>query len=43
MLRMHSLPGSLTRVLEPFRPCFTTPTFDTFAILVAGMIARPGS
>jgi len=30
------------RVLEPFRPCFTTPTFETFVTLVAGMIARPG-
>src|SRR6266496_860655 len=42
MLRVHSLPGSLMRVLEPFRPCFTTPTFETFVTLVAGMIARPG-
>src|SRR3954468_13599967 len=41
MLRMHSLPGSLMRVLEPFRPCFTTPTFATFVTLVAGMVARP--
>ncbi|MGC9666171.1 transposase [Planosporangium sp. 12N6] len=41
MLRTHSLPGSLRRALEPFRPCFTTPTFVTFTVLVAGMIARP--
>src|SRR5215212_5139478 len=41
MLRVHTLPGSLRRVLEPFRPCFTTPTFTTFVILLAGMIAAP--
>jgi hypothetical protein len=41
MLRVHSQPGPLMRVLEPFRPCFTTPTFETFVVLVAGMIARP--
>jgi hypothetical protein len=29
------------RVLEPFRPCFTAPTFATFVTLVAGMVARP--
>src|SRR3954454_19551671 len=41
MLRMHTLPGSLLRVLDPFRPCFTTPTFATFVTLLAGMVARP--
>jgi hypothetical protein len=35
------LPGSLLRVLEPFRPCFTAPTFNTFVTLLAGMIAQP--
>ncbi|WP_196231219.1 transposase [Salinispora arenicola] len=29
-------------MLEPFRPCFTTPTFTTFVTLLAGMIVRPG-
>jgi hypothetical protein len=41
MLRVHTLPGSLLRVLEPSRPCFATPTFTTFVTLPAGMIARP--
>jgi hypothetical protein len=41
MLRVHTLPGSLLRVLDPFRPCFTTPTFTTFVTLLAGMVARP--
>src|SRR5258707_8593380 len=41
MLRVHTLPGSLSRVLDPFRPCFTTPTFATFVSLLAGMVARP--
>lgn len=40
MLRLRTLPGSLTRLLEPFRPCFTAPTFDTFVVLVAGLIAQ---
>jgi hypothetical protein len=43
MLRVPTLPGSLNRVLEPFRPCFTTPTFTTFVSLLAGMIAAPVS
>ena len=42
MLRLRTLPGSLTRLLEPFRPCFTAPTFDTFVVLVAGLIAQTG-
>jgi hypothetical protein len=29
------------RVLEVFRPCFTTPTFTTFVSLLVGMIAQP--
>src|SRR5690349_15605662 len=41
MLRAHTIPGSLSRVLEPFRPCFTNPTFATFVTLLAGMVARP--
>jgi hypothetical protein len=41
MLRVHTLPGSLSRVLDPFRPCFTAPTFATFVTMLAGMIARP--
>jgi hypothetical protein len=41
MLQIHTLPRSLLRVLEPLRPCFTAPTFATFVVLVAGMIARP--
>jgi DDE superfamily endonuclease len=41
MLRVHTLPGSLLRVLDPFRSCFTTPTFATFVTLIAGMVARP--
>jgi DDE superfamily endonuclease len=41
MLRVHTLPGSLRRVLEAFRPCFTAPTFTTFATLLVGLIAQP--
>ena len=41
MSRPPTLPRSLSRVLEPFRPCFTPPTFTTFVTLLAGMIARP--
>lgn len=39
MPRMRALPESLTRVLEPFRLCFTTPTFATFVTLLAGPVA----
>jgi hypothetical protein len=42
MLRVPTLPGSLKRVLEAFRPCFTAPTFLTFVSLLAGMIAPTG-
>lgn len=41
MLRVNRLPGSLAELLEEFRPCFTAPTFTTFALLAAGLIARP--
>ncbi len=41
MLRAGSLPVSLMRVLEPFRPCFSAPSFTTFVMLVAGLAARP--
>jgi hypothetical protein len=41
MLRVHRLPGSLIGLLEEFRPCFTAPTFTTFVLLAAGLIARP--
>jgi DDE superfamily endonuclease len=41
MLRVHRLPGSLTGLLEAFRPCFTAPTFTTFVLLAAGLVARP--
>jgi hypothetical protein len=27
--------------LDPFRSCFTTPTFETFTGLVAGLVAQP--
>jgi hypothetical protein len=43
MLRVHTLPGSLRRVLEAFRPCFTAPTFATFVTLLTGLIARPAN
>ncbi len=43
MLRMPTRPRSLGRVLEPFRPCFTTPTFTTFVTLLAGLIAQPAN
>jgi hypothetical protein len=41
MLGVPTLPGSLLRVLDPFRPRFTTPTFATFVTLLAGMVAWP--
>jgi hypothetical protein len=40
MLRVPTLPGSLGRVLEAFRPCFTTPTFTTFVTLLTGIVAQ---
>jgi hypothetical protein len=41
MLRGLTLPGTLSRVLDEFRSCFTVPTFETFAALVAGLVAQP--
>lgn len=41
MLRGVTLSGTLLRVLDPFRPCFTAPTFETFTVLVAGLVAQP--
>ncbi len=35
MLRVGSLPGSLMRVLEPFRPRFTAPDLEPFVVLAA--------
>ncbi len=37
-----SLPRSLADLLACFRPCFTAPTFQTFAALVGGFLAQPG-
>ncbi|HJP78231.1 MAG TPA: transposase [Pseudonocardiaceae bacterium] len=31
----------MTRVLATFRPCFTAPTFETFTMMVAGLVAQP--
>ena len=41
MLRVLTLPGALTRVLAPFRSCFTAPSFEVFTALVAGLLAQP--
>jgi hypothetical protein len=41
MLRVLTLPGAFTRVLATFRPCFTAPTFQTFTMLAAGLLAQP--
>jgi hypothetical protein len=41
MLQGLTLPSTLLRVLDPFRSCFTTPTFETFTGLVAGLVAQP--
>jgi hypothetical protein len=38
-----SLPRSLAELLMVFRPCFTAPTFKTFAWLVVGLVAQPGT
>jgi hypothetical protein len=42
MLQWETLPASLAGLLWVFRPCFTGPTFRTFAALVAGLVAQPG-
>ena len=41
MLQGLTLPGALSRVLVPFRSCFTTATFEVFTALVAGLLAQP--
>lgn len=42
MLQFETLPPSFVALLQALGPCFTAPTFRTFAVLVAGMIAQPG-
>jgi DDE superfamily endonuclease len=41
MLQGVTIPVSVSRVLEVFRPCFTAPTFETFTALVVGLVAQP--
>jgi hypothetical protein len=41
MLQVETLPVSLRELLQVFRPCFTAPTFRTFSVLLAGLIAAP--
>jgi DDE superfamily endonuclease len=41
MLQVQTLPASLMGLLAVLRPCFTGPSFRTFAVLVAGLIAQP--
>jgi hypothetical protein len=41
MPRDVTLPGSVTHVLEAFRPCFTAPSFETFTALLIGLWAQP--
>jgi hypothetical protein len=43
MLREGTLPATLSRVLDPLRPCFTAPTFETFTALVGGLVTQPVS
>src|SRR6476659_5122788 len=40
MLPGATVPCSLAGLLAEFRPCFTTPTFQTFIGLVVGLIAQ---
>jgi hypothetical protein len=42
MLQFETLPASFAALLVVLRPCFTGPSFRTFAALVAGMVAQPG-
>jgi DDE superfamily endonuclease len=42
MLQVETLPPSFAVLLATLRPCFTAPSFQTFATVVAGMIAAPG-
>jgi hypothetical protein len=41
VLSFSPVPKSLQQLLDAFRPCFTTPTFTTFAALTVGLIAAP--
>ncbi|WP_261568227.1 IS701 family transposase [Frankia gtarii] len=41
MLPDAGIPVSLAVLLECFQPCFTAPTFQTFRLLVTGMLAAP--
>lgn len=41
MLQVETLPASLRELLQVFQSCFTAPTFRTFAMLLAGLIAAP--
>jgi len=43
MLQALTLPATLSRVLGPLRSYFTTPTFEVFTALVAGLVAQPVS
>lgn len=43
MLQGPTLPGTLSRVLAAFRSCFTAPTFETFTMMVVGLVAQPVS
>lgn len=40
MLQEVTLPVSVSRVLEMFRPCFTAPSCNTFTALVARLVAQ---
>jgi DDE superfamily endonuclease len=42
MLRFETLPPSFAALLATLRPCFTAPSFHTFATVLAGMVAAPG-
>ncbi|MGW9033217.1 IS701 family transposase [Streptomyces sp. NPDC055722] len=42
MLPSSTVPPSLARLLEVFRPCFRAPTYRVFVVLVTGMIAQTG-
>lgn len=42
MLQFETLPSTFAGLLQTLGPCFTAPTFRTFAVLLAGMIAQPG-
>jgi hypothetical protein len=42
MLRSETLPRSLTRLLQGSRPGFSRRAFDTFTVLVMGLIVAPG-